>query len=196
MRQYSWPESALGLAAQHHVGPNTAHKNLCPFKAKLFGQAHRLAAPVGKQLGPRGRIDIGLHDSFPDQVVDTRYTPLSRARSNQMPYPRLALLLESIRAANGTAVAATVSDIQQSCDCSICLIHTRHSDQLPGGRLDVEDVIYGITATRRFFRITTGAGASLRAADQDEASLENSGLDSLGAFATAFATSLVFRGVR
>ena len=43
-----------------------------------------------------------------------------------MPYPRLALLLESIRAANGTAVAATVSDITQSFNKRIQTLEPRH----------------------------------------------------------------------
>lgn len=62
-------------------------------------------------------------------------------------------------------------------------------------RLDIEDLVYGITATRRFFRITTGVGDSLRSTSQGGDSFTNSELGSLGAFATAFAISLVFKGV-
>jgi hypothetical protein len=51
---------------------------------------------VEKQLGPRGRIDVGLHGSFLDQVIDTKYIPFLRQWSNQIPYSRLALVLESI----------------------------------------------------------------------------------------------------
>lgn len=55
---------------------------------------------------------------------------------------------------------------------------------------------YGITATRRFFTMTTGAGASLREASQDGDSPDNTGLGSLGALATAFAISFVFNGTK
>ena len=55
---------------------------------------------------------------------------------------------------------------------------------------------YGITATRRFFRITTGARISLWPTGHGRDCFANTGSGSLGAFATAFATALVFRGVR
>ncbi len=62
--------------------------------------------------------------------------------------------------------------------------------------MDAEDVDYGITATRRFFRITTGATVCLGATGHGGDCLEYSGFGSFGALATAFATSLFFRGVR